>query len=275
MKTLPLAALAVFVPMLAAMPARAAIGDWVSNDDKARVRLVVSGTDAAGNLLAAVEIELAPGWKTYWRTPGDAGIPPILDFTASKNVGKVEVGFPPPERHDDGYAVTNVYEGRVVLPLTVAVPDQKAGSELALKLDVGICSDVCVPDHFELALPVAGGASDAGAGAIVEPAMKALPGKPEPGTFAVDSVKPDGGTPKHAKFVISATVPDAEKASVFVEGASDWYADVPEYEPGEGGKALYRFTFDTLGSKTPLDGGKLRITIVSDGRAIEQWVTLP
>ena len=258
MKTLPLAALAVFVPMLAAMPARAAIGDWVSNDDKARVRLVVSGTDAAGNPLAAVEIELAPGWKTYWRTPGDAGIPPILDFTASKNVGKVEVGFSPPERHDDGYAVTNVYEGRGVLPLTV-----------------GICSDVCVPDHFELALPVAGGASDAGAGAIVEPAMKALPGKPEPGTFAVDSVKPDGGTPKHAKFVISATVPDAEKASVFVEGASDWYADVPEYEPGEGGKALYRFTFDTLGSKTPLDGGKLRITIVSDGRAIEQWVTLP
>jgi suppressor for copper-sensitivity B len=266
------AALAVILP---AATAQAAMSDWSGDDGKARVRLVASGRDASGRLTAGLEIELAPGWKTYWRTPGDAGIPPVLDFTASKNVGAVDVAFPPPERHDDGYTVTNTYEGRVVLPLAVTLPDPKAASDLALTLDIGVCSDVCVPDHFELSLPVPDSAADADADAILGPARKAVPGAPQPGVYAVDTIARDGGTARHAGFAITATVPDPADAAVFVEGASDWYPDVPKYEPGEGGKAVYRFTFDTLGSKTPLDGGKVRVTIVSGDRAIEQWVALP
>jgi suppressor for copper-sensitivity B len=266
------AALAAFLPAAA----QAAVGAWLPDDGKARVRLVASGLDASGRLAAALEIQLAPGWKTYWRTPGDAGIPPVLDFTASKNVGKVDVAFPPPERHDDGYSITNTYQGTVLLPLAVEIPDPKAAASLALTLDIGVCSDVCVPDRFVLALPVEAGApADSAADTILAMAHKDLPGPPEPGVFEVDSVQRDGGTPKHARFAITATVPDAANARVFVEGASDWYPDVPKYEPGEDGKAVYRFTFDTLGSKTPLDGGKLRVTIVSDGRAMEQWVALP
>jgi suppressor for copper-sensitivity B len=272
MKIVPLLAAALAV---LAAPAHAAMSDWSSDGGKARIRLLASGLDAAGRLMAGVEIELAPGWKTYWRTPGDAGIPPVLDFTASKNVGAVDVAFPPPARHDDGYSVTNTYEGRVVLPLAVALPDPKAASDLALKLDIGVCSDVCVPDHFEVSLPVPDASADADADAVLQPARDAVPGRPEPGVFAVDSIRSEGGTGKHARFAILATVPDAEKAQVFVEGASDWYPDVPEYEAGADGKAVYRFTFDTLGSKTPLDGGQVRVTIVSAGRAIEQWVVLP
>lgn len=256
--------------------AEAAVGAWLPDDGKARVRLVASGIDVSGRLTAALEIQLAPGWKTYWRTPGDAGIPPVLDFSASKNVGKVDVAFPIPDRRDDGYAVTNVYEGTVVLPLSIDLPDPKAAANIALTLEIGVCSDVCVPDRFELALPVEAGApADADADAVLQLVREDLPGAPEPGVFEVDSVARDGGTAKHARFALTATVPDAANAKVWVEGATDWYPDVPEYEPGEGGKATYRFTFDTLGSKTPLDGGKLRVTILSDGRAIEQWVSLP
>lgn len=269
-----LAALAA-AACLPAIAAHAAVGEWSADGDKARVRLLASGLDASGRLVAGIEIELAPGWKTYWRTPGDAGIPPVIDFTASKNVGAVDVAFPPPTRHDDGYSVTNTYEGTVVLPLAVAMPDPKSASELSLKLDIGVCSDVCVPDHFELSLPVPDTSADPDAAAVLQPALKAVPGAPEAGVFAVDSIAGDGGSGKHSRFAITATVPDADKAEVFVEGAPDWYPDVPEYEPGKDGKAIYRFTFDTLGSKTPLDGGKVRVTIVSGGRAIEQWVTLP
>jgi len=276
MKRSSLRAVAALVAALLPVAAHAAVGAWLPDDGKARVRLVASGLDASGRLSAALEIQLAPGWKTYWRTPGDAGIPPVLDFRASKNVGKVEVAFPPPERHDDGYSVTNTYQGTVLLPLAVELPDPKAAANIALTLDIGVCSDVCVPDRFELALPVdAGAPADPAADTILAMARKDLPGKPEPGIFEVESVKRDGGTAKHAKFILTATVPDAANARVFVEGASDWYPDVPQYEPGEGGKATYRFTFDTLGSKTPLDGGQLRVTIVSDGRAIEQFVALP
>jgi suppressor for copper-sensitivity B len=266
------AALAAFLP---AATAHAAMSDWSGDGGKARVRLLASGHDASGRLTAGLEIELAPGWKTYWRTPGDAGIPPVLDFTASKNVGAVDVAFPPPVRHDDGYTVTNTYEGRVVLPLAVTLPDAKAASDLALKLDIGVCSDVCVPDHFDVSLPVPDSAADPQADAILEPARKAVPAAPQPGVFAVDAIARDGGTAKHAGFAITATVPDAGNAVIFIEGASDWYPDVPKYEPGKDGKAVYRFAFDTLGSKTPLDGGKVRVTIVSGDRAIEQWVALP
>jgi DsbC/DsbD-like thiol-disulfide interchange protein len=275
MKTIPILVAAALAAMLATPPAEAAVGDWTGDGGKARVRLVASGVDSSGRLMAGLEIELAPGWNTYWRTPGDAGIPPVLDFTASQNVGKVDVGFPPPTRHDDGYSVTNIYEGTVVLPLSVAVPDPKAAADLALTLDIGVCSDVCVPDHFELSLNIPDGAADPDAEAILDPARKAVPGKPEPGVFAVDSIRRDGGTAKHAGFAITATVPDAPNAQVFVEGAPDWYPDVPKYEPGAGGKAVYRFAFDTLGSKTPLEGGKVRVTIESGGRAMEHWVALP
>lgn len=256
-----------------AQPALAATGDWVASDN-ARVRLIAAGVDKAGHLSAGLEIELAPGWKTYWRTPGDAGIAPLIDFSASRNIGPVDVAFPVPERHDDGYSVTNTYEGTIVLPVSATLADPAGGTDLALKLDIGVCSDVCVPAHFEVALSVPAGAGDPDAADVISAARKALPGQPEPGVFAVETVKRDGGTEKRPSFTMTAAVPDAEKAEVFVEGAADWYSDIPEFVSAEGGRASYRFTFDTLGSKTPLAGAKVRVTIVSAGRAIEQWVPL-
>ncbi len=270
LRTLPLA-----IGVLAALvlPAAAATGDWVENG-KARIRLLAAGIDGTGHLNAALEIELAPGWKTYWRTPGDAGIPPVIDFSASRNLGNVDVAFPVPERHDDGYTVTNTYEGSVVLPLTATLAAPAGGADLALKLDIGVCSDVCVPAHFEATLSVPPGAPDPDATAVIAAAAKSLPARSEPGVFAVDQVKRDGGTDKRPSFAMTATVPEADKAQVFVEGAADWYADIPKFVSATAGRALYRFNFDTLGSKTPLSNARVRITIVSAGRAIEQWLPL-
>ncbi len=59
----------------------AGASDWVG-DGRSRLRLI-AGTQAAGEpfLRAGVEIKLAPGWKTYWRYPGDSGIPPRIAFS--------------------------------------------------------------------------------------------------------------------------------------------------------------------------------------------------
>jgi suppressor for copper-sensitivity B len=257
-----------------ATPATAAVGDWVG-EGNARVRLVASGVDAEGRLAAGIEIDLDPGWKTYWRSPGDAGIPPVADFSASTNIdGPVAIGFPPPHRYDDGYAVTNVYEGRVVLPLSVAVADPASPTRLVLGLDMGVCEEVCVPEHFDLALDLVPGESDAEADALLADARAALPGKPEPGSFAVEGIARSGGTDKRPLFNVVVVVPDTDEAEVYVEGPSDWYPAPPNLVGVDGGRATYSIEFSRLGAKTPIGGNEFRVTVVSGGRAIEDAVTL-
>jgi DsbC/DsbD-like thiol-disulfide interchange protein len=257
----------------AALPASAAVGEW-AGDGEARVRLLAAGVGADGDLSAAIEIELAPGWKTYWRTPGDSGIAPIIDFSGSTNIGPVEISFPVPHRVDDGYSTTNVYEDRVVLPLTARVVDPSKPIELVLKLDVGVCEKVCIPDHFEAELSLAAGAADSTATEVIAAARKDLPGAPEPGVFAVDRASHAGGSDRKPVVDITAVVPDAKTAEVFVEGPPDWYADVPKLVSEEGGQSVFRVTFDRLGSKTPIAGTSLRVTIVSGERTIEETVSL-
>lgn len=273
--SLPAAALtgAGLLLVFGAASAEAAAGPWVDGG-KARIRLVAQGIDASGQLTAGLEIALDPGWHTYWRSPGDSGIAPAIDFSGSRNLGPVEVAFPLPERVDDGDSVTNVYTGNVVLPLSAKLTDPAAGADLSLKLDIGVCAEVCVPDHFEATLAVKPGEKDSEVGKELAEARRRLPGAPEPGAFMVIGATRQSGTDKRPTFDVAATLPQVNGAEVFVEGPDDWYPNVPKLVSDDGGKATYRVTFDRLTSKVPIAGTKLRVTIVSGGHAIEQWVAL-
>ncbi|HEY1886529.1 MAG TPA: protein-disulfide reductase DsbD domain-containing protein, partial [Roseiarcus sp.] len=152
---LPIAgALAVGLPLvLAAMPAFAADAfstDWAPAA-KSQARLIAGRGDLAG-----FEIALAPGAITYWRDPGDAGLPPTLDFSMSDNVASVEPEFPAPKRikeADGGEAFG--YDGGVVFPLRVKPRDPTKPATLKLNADFAVCEKVCLPAkaHLELKLP--------------------------------------------------------------------------------------------------------------------------
>ena len=103
---------------------------------------------------------------------------------------------------------------------------------------------------------------------------KARVGRGQPGAFAVTGATRQSGTDKRPTFDVAATLPQVSGAEVFVEGPVDWYPDAPKLVSDQGSQATYRVTFDRLTSKVPIAGTKLRITIVSAGRAIEQWVPL-
>lgn len=256
-----------------ALPAAAGqsgFGSW-SNGAEARVRLVAAGVDEHGRLAGGIEIMLEPGWWTYWRTPGGAGIPPVIDFSASQNLGPAEVSFPLPERHDDGYAVSNVYVGGVLLPFTAGVPDPGAPVALRLSLDLGVCQTVCIPEHVEAELTLPPGMRDRVAAATLAGARARVPGPPEPGSLAVEGVRRNGGTEKRPVFDIAVTAPD--DVEMFVEGPADWFPGRPERVP-EAGEAVYRVAFDRIGAKTPIAGASLRVTLAADGRAIEQSVPI-
>jgi suppressor for copper-sensitivity B len=253
-----------------ASAAQPGFGPW-SKGAEARVRLVAAGVGEDGRLAGGIEIMLEPGWRTYWRTPGAAGIPPTIDLSASKNLGPAEVSFPLPERHDDGYGVSNIYEGGVLLPFTADVPDPAAPVELRLSLDLGVCDEVCVPEHVDAGLTLPAGTHDRVAAATLAGARAQVPGPAEPGTLAVESARRNGGTEKHPTFDIAVVAPaDAE---IFVEGPADWFPGQPE-RIGEAGDAVWRVTFDRLGAKTPVEGASLRVTLVAGGKAVEQLVPI-
>src|SRR5208282_6171329 len=95
---------------------------------------VIKTTDAAF-LRAGIEIRLDPGWKTYWREPGDSGVPPTFDFSGSENVKAVTVLWPAPGRFPDGAGGNSIgYLDHVILPLRVAPADAAKRSSLQLKL---------------------------------------------------------------------------------------------------------------------------------------------
>lgn len=268
---LGLALIAAAAAVVAAAPAPAAEGAW-GQGTKASARLVAAGLDADGRLVAGIEIVMPPGWHTYWRTPGDAGIAPAFDFSASTNVGDVAVDFPVPTRLDDGFSVTNVYKDRVVLPVTAAVADPAAPVELSVTVELGVCAEICVPDTVAAALAVPVGENDPGALAVIDDARARVPSVPEPGIFAVAGAVRDGGTDKRPVFRFSAVVPDPASAEVFVEGPENWSAYRPKRTGGEGGTVAWTVKFSRLGATVPTDGAAFRVTIVSGGRAIEQTV---
>lgn len=265
----------VLFPLFASlglMPAAAAqpgFGAW-SGSEQAQVRLIAAGIGDDGKLAAGIEIMLEPGWWTYWRTPGAAGIPPVIDFTGSENAGAVAVSYPLPERHDDGYGVSNVYEGGVLLPIRIDVPDPAAPVELRLSLDLGVCREVCIPEHIEATLTVEPGMRDRVAGATLAGARAQVPGPPKPGALEVTGARRNGGDDKRPVFDIDIVAP--EDVEVFVEGPADWFPGVPERV--DAGAPIFRVTFDRLGAKSPIEGASLRVTLAADGNAVEATVPI-
>jgi len=145
---------------------------WVEGQ-KARTRLFAGEID--GRALAFVEIELAAGWKTYWRNPGDAGgLPPSFDWAKSRNLAEATVLYPAPIRMRDKAGDTIGYKSHVIFP--VELKRQADGAALSLELDAqyGICKDVCIPVEANLKLEVPPGKLEA-AGVAAQSALSAVP----------------------------------------------------------------------------------------------------
>lgn len=113
--------------------------------DVARAALIPGWQQADGSHVAGLLLDLAPGWKTYWRSPGDAGIPPRFDWAGSRNIGSLRTVWPTPKAMDQNGMTSIGYPGDVVIPLVIR-PDA-AGRDMQLtgRMELGVCKDVCVP----------------------------------------------------------------------------------------------------------------------------------
>ena len=124
-------------------------------DEVAQVQVIPGWSTTSGKHIAGLRITLAPGWKTYWRAPGDAGIPPVLNLERSSNIAGVELTWPVPTVFDQGGMRSIGYESGVVVPVTVTPRDAAAPKVLAGELQIGVCEEICIPMifAFEATLP--------------------------------------------------------------------------------------------------------------------------
>jgi len=119
---------------------------------KSRARLITAGPLRNGAYEAGVEIALDGEALTYWRNPGDAGVPPTFDFSGSTNLAGAEAAYPAPERHDEGGAQAFGWRKAVVFPLAVRPVDPARPVTLDLMFRYAACEAICVPSEGRMRL---------------------------------------------------------------------------------------------------------------------------
>jgi DsbC/DsbD-like thiol-disulfide interchange protein len=249
------AALSLLLPAASAFAADAFSSDWALAA-KSRARLIAGGGDLAG-----FEIALSPGAITYWRDPGDAGLPPTLDFSGSDNVASVEPEFPAPKRikeADGGEAFG--YDGSVVFPLRVKPRDPTKPATLKLTADFAVCEKVCLPAkaHLELTLPSAPRAPLAGA---IEAALATVPRVVPPKDFgALEALGAES-------WRLCAAHEDGPPRDLFVEAPEGWWMKVAPAD-ADGGRDCFTLTIGGKPKDAALPVG-LRLTLTGGAGAKE------
>jgi DsbC/DsbD-like thiol-disulfide interchange protein len=229
------------------------------------MRLIASKAARAG-----IEIRLSPGWKTYWRYPGDAGVPPQFDFSASDNLKSADVSWPAPLRFSDAEGSTIGYKDNLTLPLRIEANDRSRPVVLRLKLDYAICEKLCIPVEAKAELQLGQG-SDASE-AVIDAAERRVP-KPQllgaAVRLSIAGVSKEAGSP--ARVSVDVNAPADAPVTLFAEGPSpDWALPLPEPENGGApGRKRFVFALDGLPPGTKPEGATLKLTAVSGDDAIE------
>lgn len=265
--------------VLVASPALAADASQWINDLHSGVRLIAAKSAKDGDKKvhrAGIEIKLESGWHTYWRYPGDAGVPPRFDFSGSGNVKSVKVLWPAPQRYREGELDTIGYAGGLVLPLRIEPQDAGKPVALRMKIDYAVCEKLCVPVQARAELTVTGRETAHNEKLTSAEALVPKPAKiGAPDALSIKAVRrePRG---KLARVVVDVAAPAGAKVSLFAEGPSpEWALPLPKPVTGAP-KGLQRFVFelDGLPSGVKAKGAHIRLTAVSGKTAIEATVRL-
>jgi DsbC/DsbD-like thiol-disulfide interchange protein len=268
MKSLCLAALAaLLVSPLAAQDATAP-GAWAETLG-ARVRLVAGDPASTSVWRAGFEVELQDGWKTYWRVPGDSGVPPLFDWSRSTNLAKVSVLWPAPITFPDGAGVSIGYEHHVVLPIHLHPVDPAKPVELVAKIDFAVCEKICVPAQALLSLTLDGANAPAAHGELVAAHENRVPHAArigDAGPVRIESSAIDASTTP-ARLVVSAVA--GEEAELFVEGPPSWFFPPTRAARDAAGRIVFEVPLDGLPRDANLTGTPLTLTVASPTGAIE------
>jgi DsbC/DsbD-like thiol-disulfide interchange protein len=243
-------------------------------DGHSAVRLL-AGSRSGAVLLGGIAFQLQPGWKTYWRTPGDSGVPPRFDFSRSENIEAVTVLWPAPMKFDDGAGGSSLgYHDQVVLPLRIVAKNTDKPVTLRAAVNYAVCDKLCVPVEadVELAFTSVASTEDSALFAALDTVPKpANVGDPNP--LTIRDVRSEG---KSAVLVDVVAPSEPDNISLFVEGPTpDWALPVPKLlEHSPPGVRRFSFELDGLPPDTNPEGAALKLTLVGGDRSYEFNINL-
>src|SRR5271169_358568 len=265
--------LAVSLTFALTMQARAEDASPWQKAAHSAVRLL-AGSRSGPVLLGGVAVQLDPGWKTYWRTSGDSGVPPRFDFSKSDNVEAVTVLWPAPMKFDDGAGGFSLgYHNQVVLPLRIVPKSTDKPVTLRADISYAVCEKLCIPVEASTELTFASVASTEDS--VLFAALDTVP-KPasvgDPNPLTIRDVKREG----KSAVLVDVLSPDARTVNLFVEGPTpDWALPVPKLvEHGPPGIKRFSFELDGLPPGAKPEGAALKLTLVGGDRSYEFNINL-
>src|SRR5690242_5325782 len=238
------AALAALFIFALSAEARAEDASPWQKDSHSQLRLL-AGSRSGTVLLGGIAVQLQGGWHTYWRNPGDSGVPPRFDFSKSDNVEAVTVLWPAPQKFDDGAGGVSLgYHNQLVLPLRIVPKTVDKPVTLRAAINYAVCAKLCIPVDAtaELTFSSVASTEDSALFAALDTVPKpANVGDPNP--LTIRDVKREGAN----KVVVDVVTPDARNVNLFVEGPTpDWALPIPE-PLNESPPGVKRFAFDLEG----------------------------
>ena len=246
---------------------------WTSNA-QSEVRLVsaVSGVGDAASIQLGLQFKIKPDWKIYWRSPGDAGLPPSVDWTGSTNLAGADFAWPAPHRFSYGGLETVGYEGEVVLPIQVRLVAPAQPLVLHGKLDYLICAEICVPRHADLALTLPAGPAAASDNAhLIGRYLARVPGPGALQGLTLDSVTAIASDT--LEIVVSAT-PPLKAPDLFAERVDLMQFAKPKVRLEAGGaRAVFTLKSESETGKGDIVAQPITLTMVDGDRGME--VTSP
>lgn len=248
---------------LMALPTLPALA--MTQDDVVAAEFLPGWQTESGTRMAAIHLRLAPGWKTYWRSPGDAGIPPLFDWSDSQNLASVRLLWPRPHVFTLNGMMSIGYKDDLVLPVELTPTDPSKPIRLRATIDLGVCLDVCMPASLRLE-------SDVGAESASDPMIhNALAARPETGAEAGLAsiecrVEPIAdGLRITARIVLPPT--GGTEAVVFEPGGAVWVSESTVSRSGHDLMAVADVVPDVAGYA--FDRSRVVVTVLGDNRAVE------
>lgn len=253
-----------------------ASGWHAAYNSKARLVGGLATPPTGGSLktFAGVELALQPDWKTYWRMPGDSGgLAPMFSFEGSRNLADAVVHYPAPQRLADPAGTSIGYKGSVVFPIAVTALDRSQPVELAVKIEYGICREICVPAEAALALTLPADAvppaPDGLQKALVRVPVPAAAKRPRDPTLASGRV--DGA---RQRLVFEVAYPaGAQGIDALVEAPDGIYLPLPQKTADDGrGRATFELDLTDGVELAELSGKRLTLTLLaSTGQSEATW----
>jgi DsbC/DsbD-like thiol-disulfide interchange protein len=213
---------------------------------------------------SGLHVTMQTGWKTYWRMPGDGGVPPQFDWSASDNVKTANVMMPLPHRFSDENGEGIGYKSEVVFPVDVTPIDASKPATVLLKMFYAVCNDICVPVQAEVKHMLNADTVSASDSFRLKQARKAVPVPVSAGSLSVTAMKQVSIDGKPAIEMTLKGMKHPSAADVFVEAQGTSYFRKPELIGQSGDETIWRLMIDSYGKAPDLAGKPVRLTI-ADG----------